>query len=361
MSVTRIGVVGGGQLGQMMALAGIPLGLQVSCLERTADCPAALVCPVVVGDPSSAADVAAFAFSVDVVTYETESIAAEPLRGLHVLPGLTSLEAAQDRWAEKQLFAAAGVPCAPTVPASSEAELHAALVDLPRLVKTRTGGYDGRGQVMVLGSEDVSAALALLDEPGPGVVIEGLVPFDREVSIIGARTSTGSISCWPLSENHHERGILRASKPIDEPELQSRAVGLLTSLLTALDHVGVLTLELFVVGDELIANEIAPRVHNSGHWTIEGSTTSQFEQHLRAIAGLPLGRADVVGHVVMRNLIGDMPDASAVLGIAGAHLHTYGKSARRSRKLGHVTVAAAEEMAMVESLGAVNRLIRDDG
>ena len=355
----RVGVLGGGQLGQMMALAAVPLGIRVTCLEATGDCPAALVCPVVVGDVASPADVAAFAATVDVLTYETESTPTAPLRGLgtRVLPGLASLEASQDRWAEKQLFAAAGVPCAPTVPASDEAELRTALTELPRLVKTRTGGYDGKGQVMVRAAPDVEDAIALLAEPGPGVVVEELVAFDREISVIGARTAEGETACWPVSANVHRDGILRTSEPLEHATLQTGAERIISLLFDRLRHVGVLTVELFVVGEELVVNELAPRVHNSGHWTIEGSETSQFEQHLRAITGLPLGSTATLGTVAMINLIGTEPDAEKVLAISGAHLHSYGKTARPNRKLGHVTLHAHSWGELSTAVAAVERLI----
>lgn len=355
----RVGILGGGQLGQMMALAGVPLGIRVTCLEATADCPAALVCPVVPGDVASAADVAAFAATVDVLTYETESTPVGPLRGLAtpVLPGIASLAASQDRWAEKQLFAAAGVPCAPTVPAATEGELRAALTELPRLVKTRTGGYDGKGQVMVRAGSDIDAAVALLEQPGPGVVVEEVVTFDREISVIGARTGTGETSAWPVSHNVHRDGILRSSEPLPNALLQTEAERILGLLMQRLDHVGVLTVELFVVGADLVVNEIAPRVHNSGHWTIEGSETSQFEQHLRAITGLPLGSTASVGQVAMINLIGTEPGIEDVLAIPGAHLHSYGKADRPNRKLGHITVYAGQPGQLRTSVAAVQRLL----
>jgi len=355
----RVGVLGGGQLGRMLALAGVPLGIEVRCLERTPDAPAAAVAPLTVGDPGDPEVLAAFAAGVDVLTYEIEGLpepalaqvaASTPLR-----PGLPSLHAASDRWLEKQLFAGLGIPAARTLPVSDRTGLAAAVRELgPCLVKTRRGGYDGRGQVAVRGEADLPAAVELLPAPG-GLVAEELLAFDAEVSVLGARGLDGAVATWPLPGNVHRDGILRTSRPPAPvpARVAAQATTYLTQLLTALDHVGVLALELFVVGGRLLANEMAPRVHNSGHWTIEGAETSQFEQHLRAVTGLPLGCPAARGSVAMVNLIGTAPDAAAVLAVPGAHLHLYGKEPRPGRKLGHVTVTAADEATLSARLAAL--------
>ena len=352
----RVGVLGGGQLGRMLALAGPPLGLTVTCLERAADAPAAAVGALVVGDPSDPADVAGFAAGVDVLTFEIEGLRVGPL-DVPVRPGRRSLEVASDRWEEKRLFAEAGIPAARTLPAATPEALRAAVTALaPCVVKTRRGGYDGRGQVRLVGADDPAYddAVALLAHE-PGVVVEGLVPFDAEVSVLGARGVDGAVAVWPVVRNVHEAGILRLSTvPADvPPAVEAAATAYLTSLLERLDHVGVLALELFVVGDAVLANEIAPRVHNSGHWTPEGSETGQFEQHLRAVAGLPLGSTDLRGPCAMVNLIGTLPDTAAVLAVPGAHLHLYGKAPRPDRKLGHVTVTARDDAQLADRLARV--------
>jgi len=363
----RIGILGGGQLGRMLALAAPPLGLTVSCLERTADCPAAAVAPVTVGDPADPAVLADFASSVDVLTYEIEGLPEDTLAAVAehtpLRPPLASLHLASDRWDEKQLFLGLGIP----VPRTARVDAAEAITEALEwwggcVVKTRRGGYDGRGQAVVRTPDDLPAAVALLAAPG-GCVAEELVAFTAEVSVLGARGLDGAVATWPLARNTHVDGILRRSRtPAGVPgDLEVLAASYLRRLLDHLDHVGVLALELFVVagrdGPHLLANEIAPRVHNTGHHTPEACETGQFEQHLRAVAGLPLGSTALRGPTAMVNLLGELPDAAAVLAIAGTHLHLYGKAPRPGRKLGHVTVTAAGEAALDERLAALSRVV----
>jgi len=359
----RVGVLGGGQLGRMLALAGPPLGIEVRCLERTADAPAGAVAALTVGDPADAAVLAEFAADVDVLTYEIEGLPEEALAEVAeetpLRPSLRSLEVASDRWLEKALLAGLGIPVPRTLRVGDRDDLDDAVAALgPCVLKCRRGGYDGRGQAVVRALSDsagLAAAAALLDAPG-GLVAEELLAFDTEVSVLGARAVDGSMAVWPLVQNSHRQGVLRESRvPASLPaDLEPQAASYLRSLLTELDHVGVLALELFVMpgqhGQRLLANEMAPRVHNSGHWTMEGAETGQFEQHLRAITGLPLGSTALRGPTVMVNLLGTLPEAAAVLAVPGAHLHLYGKQPRPGRKLGHVTVTAPDEVTLGQRL-----------
>jgi 5-(carboxyamino)imidazole ribonucleotide synthase len=252
----------------------------------------------------------------------------------------------QDRLLEKELFGRLGIPTPPFRAVDSLEELWAAVaaVGLPCVLKTRRLGYDGRGQHYLRRARDVEQAWAALG--GVPLILEGFVDFDREVSIIGARSTRGETRCYPLAANEHRGGILRVTRaPHRNARLQRAAERHLRRVLDHFDYAGVLTIEFFVQGGRLVANEMAPRVHNSGHWTIEGAVTSQFENHLRAILGLPLGDTAAVGHAAMVNYIGAMPDRERVLSIPGAHHHDYGKTPRPGRKLGHGTVVAATAAA----------------
>jgi 5-(carboxyamino)imidazole ribonucleotide synthase len=295
------------------------------------------------------------------VTYEWEGVPAAAARFLdrqHVVrPGARSLEIAQDRLAEKETFRRLGIATPEYATVLRRDDLDGAIGavgGLPAVLKTRHGGYDGKGQRVLRQTDDVDAAWAELG--GVPLILEVLVPFVRELSVVAVRAADGEIACWPLVENVHEAGILRISRapaPALDAALQARGVELATRLLVDLDHVGVLAVELFEVGGELVANELAPRVHNSGHWTIEGAETSQFENHLRAVLGLPLGSTAARGMSVMVNCIGEMPDAAAVLAVPGTHLHDYGKVARPGRKLGHVTVVADDADTLATRMTAL--------
>jgi 5-(carboxyamino)imidazole ribonucleotide synthase len=341
-----IGIVGGGQLGRMLALAGIPLGLRSRVLDPA---PEAAIDPVadrVVGEFDDYAALADFVRGLDVCTYEFENVPVGTIRWLAqrvaVYPPPDALAVAQDRLSEKQFFTRVGIPVPPFRPVETRGELDIALTEigLPAVLKTRRFGYDGKGQRVLRTAADVDVAWQMLG--GRPLILEQLVSFDRELSILAVRGRDGRTACYPLVENEHREGILhcsRAPAPHVGDELRSMAEGYAAAALAALDYVGVLAIEFFEVGGRLLANEMAPRVHNSGHWTIEGAETSQFENHLRAILGWPLGSTAAVGQSWMVNLIGTMPDPA---GVEGAHLHLYGKAPRPGRKLGHLTVHAPD-------------------
>jgi 5-(carboxyamino)imidazole ribonucleotide synthase len=361
----RLGILGGGQLGRMLALAAHPLGIECRFLDPKDPRSAGAVGDLLAAPYDDPDALDRFVTGLDAVTYEFENVdvaAAEHLeQRVPVRPGCRALQVAQDRLAEKTFFRDHGIDTAPFAAADSLVELRAAAeeVGLPALVKTRRFGYDGKGQARILGPDDLDRAW---DEVG-GVplLVERFIEFERELSILAVRGPAGHVRCWPLVENVHGDGILRHSRapaPALTPALTGRAEEYARRLLEDLDYVGVLALELFQVGDALLANEMAPRVHNSGHWTIEGAVTSQFENHVRAVLDLPLGETATLGHAAMVNLIGDLPAVAAVLAIPHAHLHLYGKEPRPGRKVGHVTVRH-DDPAVVER--AVEQLRTLDG
>ena len=337
-----VGILGGGQLARMLALAGHPMGIRCMVLDPADDACSAPVAMHLHGAFDDRALLDKLAASVDVITYEFENVPLESLRYLSskvpVYPPLTALEATQDRLNEKNLFRELGIDTADFLPVSSQAELASAVqkIGLPSVLKTRRMGYDGKGQVVLKEAADVAGAWQQLG--GVPAILEAFVPFDREVSDIVARARDGEIAAWSLAENMHGDGILKltTSKPHDP--VKPLALDYATRLLQHLDYVGVLTLEFFQLGDRLLANEFAPRVHNSGHWTIEGAETSQFENHLRAVAGLALGSTESLELSVMINCIGELPPLHRVMKIRGAHMHDYGKDPRPGRKVGHITV-----------------------
>jgi len=345
-----VAVLGGGQLGRMLALAGIPLGLDFRFLDPSPDAAAGAVGRLVVGALGDEAALARVSDGAAVVTYEWEGVPAEGARfvagrGAPVLPPPVALDVAQDRLREKELCRRLGIGTPEFAAVDNRADLERALKELgtPSVVKTRRGGYDGKGQAVLHEPHDVERAWSELG--GVPLILEALVPFDRELSVLAVRDHDGATACWPLVENHHAGGILRRSlAPAPEVSAHTRRAGedVAARLLDALEYVGVLAVELFDVGGELLVNELAPRVHNSGHWTIEGAVTSQFENHLRAILGWPLGSTAALGVSAMVNCIGALPDPADVLSIPGSHFHRYGKAPRPGRKVGHVTITAAD-------------------
>lgn len=352
-----VGILGGGQLARMMALAGAPLGLRFLVMDSVADACAGQFAPMVVGDYTDQAALAEFAGRVDVATFDFENVPAESARWLAervpVFPTPRALAVAQDRLAEKTLFRELGIPVPPFADIASREQLDAAVAALgmPCILKTRRLGYDGKGQFRVKTPADVDAAWEALGAQAAtvGLILEGFVAFQRELSVVAVRGRNGEFRAWPLTENWHVDGVLSASLAparVDDT-MRETALSHARKLAEALEYVGVFALELFCRDGELLANELAPRVHNSGHWTIEGSETSQFQNHLRAVLGLPLGDNRMVGQACMLNWIGAMPDAAAVLGEAGGHWHDYGKSPRDGRKVGHATLRAdsANELA----------------
>ena len=319
---------------------------------------------LVAADYNDHAALERFLAGVDVVTYEFESIPLDAVRfvaeRVQVFPPLVALETAQDRLHEKKLFRELGIPVPEFSAVDDLPQLRAAAarIGYPVVLKTRRMGYDGKGQVVIRSASELDAAWTSIG--GPSLILEKFVAFDHEVSIIGARDSAGADAFYPLAENVHREGILRKTTVPARSATsaqQARAIGYCRSIMERFGYVGVMALELFAVGDELFANEIAPRVHNSGHWTIEGAETSQFENHLRAILSLPLGSPAARGHAAMLNIIGDIPPREAVLAVPGAHLHLYGKSATERRKLGHVTVVMADASAVDSGVTALTRVL----
>jgi len=341
-----VGIVGAGQLGRMLALAGYPLGLDFLCLDPASDAPAGQVAPLLNGAFTDRRLLAELARRCEVVTFDWENVPVASLRtlqrsahGARIAPPAAALGCAQDRVSEKRLFEKLAIPTTRWRAVGSRAELAAALaaVGLPGVMKTRRLGYDGKGQAVVRTRAEAERAFAQLG--AAPLLYEVWVPFDCEVSVIGARGARGELAVYPLCGNVHGAGILRLTcAPYGPKRWQRLAARYLERVLTHFRYRGVLTIEFFVRGGRLIANEMAPRVHNSGHWTIEGAATSQFENHLRAILGLPLGSTRPLGHSAMINLIGRIPPRAPLLALEGVHLHDYGKRARPGRKVGHCTI-----------------------
>jgi 5-(carboxyamino)imidazole ribonucleotide synthase len=352
-----IGILGGGQLGYMLALAGYPLGLHFRFLDPSPEAPVGRIAHRVTAEFTDEQALEKFANGLEVVTYEFENVPVLATRFLAeripVYPPTAALEEAQDRRNEKRLFLRLGIPTTEFAEISKPSELDAALkkVGLPAVLKTCRLGYDGKGQWLLRTAEDVEKARAEL--PEVPLILEQFISFTRELSILAVRSRGGETAFYPLVENHHRGGILRLSlapAPRVSGSLQQAAETAVGKILKELDYAGVICLELFQVGEKLLANEIAPRVHNSGHWSIEGAATSQFENHLRAILGMPLGSTATIGFSAMLNLIGELPEAEEVLRVPNAHLHLYGKSPRPGRKLGHVTIRADKFEALQQRL-----------
>lgn len=363
--MTTVGILGGGQLARMMALSGAPLGLRFLVMDTVADACAGQFAPLIVGDWRDEKALGEFASRVDVATFDFENVPAESAQWLAeripVFPQPRALAVAQDRLAEKTLFRELGIPVPEFAPIATRDELDAAIAQLgtPCILKTRRLGYDGKGQFRIKTPADAAPAWDALGAQAHtvGLILEGFVAFDRELSVVAVRGRDGQFRTWPLTENWHVDGVLSASlAPANADEATSQtAYAYARKLAESLDYVGVFALELFHRDGELLANELAPRVHNSGHWTIEGSETSQFQNHLRAVLGLPLGDTRMVGMACMLNWIGAMPDANAVLREAGGHWHDYGKESRAGRKVGHATLradSAADLAATLERVGA---------
>ena len=334
--MTLVGCIGGGQLGRMLALAGAPLGVRLRFLDPLPDACAGDVGELLVGPYDDPELLDRLADGTDAVTFEFENVPADAARRIGVVPDALALERGQDRLTEKELFGSLGIETARFGTLDQ--------TGLPALVKSRRLGYDGKGQ------RTIEAAERLEDDE----IVEEIVRFDRELSIVAVRGQNDETAFYPLAENVHRDGILAVSRAPAREAPQREAEEIARRLLDALGYVGVLAVELFDVGGRLLANEFAPRVHNTGHWTIDGAVTSQFENHLRAILGLPLGATDAIGEAVMVNLVGELPPLERLLAIASARLHLYGKDPRLGRKLGHVTLVDASEVEImeVESLAA---------
>jgi len=371
-----IGILGGGQLGYMLALAGYPLGLHFRFLDPSPETPVGRIATRITAQFTDRSALKKFAAGLELVTYEFENVPVETARFLAervpVLPPPAALEAAQDRLNEKRLFQRLGIATTEFAAVAGREALEGAVqqIGLPAILKTCRMGYDGKGQWILRSAEDINRArseLPAATAPGAGkrrgaeasqpstpFLLERLVPFTRELSVLAVRGRTGETAFYPLVENHHRGGILRLSlapAPQLDRAIQHAAEDAARRVFDALQYVGVLAIEFFEHEGCLLANEMAPRVHNSGHWTIEGAVTSQFENHLRAVVGLPLGSTHAIGCSAMLNLISEVPDSAEVLAVRDAHLHLYSKSARAGRKLGHVTLRASSPEQLASRLG----------
>ncbi|MCG2786250.1 MAG: 5-(carboxyamino)imidazole ribonucleotide synthase [Anaerolineae bacterium] len=355
----KIGILGAGQLGRMLALAGYPLGMRFRFFEPAPDSPANLLADHLTADYADEQALRRFVDGLDVVTYEFENVPVLVARFLEqfvpVYPPPIALEKAQDRLVEKTFFSDLGIPT-PSFTCDLDKELSS--VGLPAVLKTRRMGYDGKGQFVVRSQTDLADALVQL--AGQDVILERFVPFERELSIVCARGRDGAVVFYPLAENTHRDGILRLS--IVDParfdhRLQSQAESYARAVLDALNYVGVLAIEFFEIDGQLLANEMAPRVHNSGHWTMDGAITSQFENHIRAVSGLPLGATSPLGACAMVNLVGQIPAAASILKIEGTHLHLYDKAPRAGRKVGHINLVADSQNILNQKIGEVQKYV----
>jgi 5-(carboxyamino)imidazole ribonucleotide synthase len=339
----HVGIVGAGQLGRMMALAGYPLGIRCSFLDTRGDLPGGQVASIRIGKLEDAALLADLAAESDVLTFDWENIsgrALAPLANLTAIrPPPGALEVSQDRLLEKALFKRLKIPVAEHAAVDSVEDLARAVEELgaPGILKTRRMGYDGKGQCAIAKPADMDRAWRRIG--APGLIYEKFQRFSREISLVAARSLQGDIAYYPLCANTHAGGILRYSvAPYAHAALERAARAYMQRVMNELDYTGILAIEFFVVRGRLVANEMAPRVHNSGHWTIEGCVTSQFENHLRAICGMPLGSTRPLGHAAMINFLGQMPERDRLLEIDGLAYHDYGKDPRPGRKLGHCTI-----------------------
>lgn len=359
MSLT-VGILGGGQLARMMVLAGAPLGLRFELYDPAADACSGPLAPLTVGAFDDRQALADFAAKVDVVTFDFENVPADSAQWLAdrvpVYPPPSALAVAQDRLSEKTLFQQLGIPLPAFADIRSRDELAAKAAEfgLPCILKTRRLGYDGKGQFRLRSEADIDAAWQALGAQveRTGLILEGFVAFQREVSVVAVRGRDGSFQAWPVTGNWHVDSVLSASvaPAVLSAAEHEAAIGYAQRVAEHLQYVGVFALELFCRDGELLANEMAPRVHNSGHWTIEGSETSQFENHLRAVLGLPLGSTRMLGHACMLNWLGAMPDPTPVLQQASGHWHDYGKESRDGRKVGHATLRDDDAGALADAL-----------
>ncbi len=361
----KIGVLGAGQLGRMLALAGYPLDVDFVFLDPASEACAAPLGEHIHADYSDEAALAELCSRVDLATFEFENVpnaAAEFVAArvpLHPAP--RALTAGQDRLSEKALFTSLGIPVPTHAAVDSRADLDraVAITGLPAVLKTRRMGYDGKGQVVLREPADLDIAWTAIG--GQPLILEAFVPFKREVSCLAVRAQDGQMVFYPLVENVHRAGILRTATPTVNDPLQAQGEDYAHRVAEHLGYVGVMAFEFFVTTGGLIANEIAPRVHNSGHWTIEGAETSQFENHLRAIAGLPLGSTALRGASVMVNYIGLAPALEAASALEGVHTHLYGKTPKPQRKIGHATVTAADAASLQARLARLLAILPDGG
>ncbi len=361
LNAPTIGIIGAGQLGRMMALAAYPLGARIMFLDQSGDSPGGQVGHIMTANIDDTAALLRLADAVDVVTIDIENVPVEALDAVahhaNLYPPAAAIAAAQDRLTEKELFASLGIPTVPFVAITRPEDLdRATTLGWPLVLKTRRLGYDGRGQHLVRGrSELESAWRELRNVPA---IAEAWIRFDREVSLVGVYGADGERRFYPLAENVHHQGQLYSTvAPFDDPQLQATAERWLNAVADRFRYRGVLTVEFFHTDAGLLVNEMAPRVHNSGHWTIEGADTSQFENHIRAVLGWPLGSTAPRGHAAMLNLIGSLPPPQQLLAMPGLHFHDYGKSARAARKVGHCTIVDSDRRRLLRRLGELRQTI----
>ena len=357
----KIGILGAGQLGRMLALAGYPLDFDFVFLDPAAEACAAPLGEHLHAEYTDEKALAEFCSRIDVATYEFENVPAQAAgfvaQRKPLLPHPRALEVGQDRLSEKQLFDSLKIAVPKYQPVGSRAELEGAVerIGFPSVLKTRRLGYDGKGQAVLRSAADLDPAWERLGRQP--LLLEAFVEFDREISCIGVRGRDGATAFYPAASNVHRDGILRTSVPRARDPLQRSAERATRAVMQKLDYVGVLAFEFFVAKGQLLGNEIAPRVHNSGHWTLDGAACSQFENHLRAIAGLPLGSTALRGPCAMVNFIGSAPDPAKLAAIPGLHLHLYGKAAKPARKVGHANLTAKNEAELNKALKRLNALL----
>lgn len=360
----KVGILGGGQLAQLLALAAKSLNIKTLCLCERDDEPAKRYSEIML-DAGDEATLKKFAAEVDVITLENENVSLERLAFLQqfkpVYPGAKAVEYSQDRFLEKSMFVACNIPTVPFANITNQTELEASWQKFNHntILKTRRFGYDGKGQMRVQTSQQLQEAWQKFqDKP---VILEGFLPFDFEVSLIGARNVSGQTVFYPLIKNTHKEGILRLSiAPFIDANLQQQAEGYMGKLFDYLDYVGVLAFEFFVKDNKLYANEIAPRVHNSGHLTLDGASISQFHLHLLSILNLTLPKPTFNKKCAMVNLIGMLPKQEAILAeVPEAHFYDYGKTARAGRKLGHVNVGADDWATLTEKVQKIETVINN--
>ena len=357
--MTTIGILGAGQLGRMLALAGYPLGMRFRFLDPASDSPAGLLADHLALDYADELALEQFASGLDLVTYEFENVPVEAVCHLEkfvpVYPPPMALQKAQDRFVERTFLCALGIPT-PRFTIELKSKRTDEIV-FPAILKTRRFGYDGKGQVVVHSQAELAAELAHRNTDE--LILEEFVSFERELSIIGVRNQAGETKFYPLVENYHREGILRWSlvRENEPQQLQTQAEEYCAKVMSALQYVGVLVIEFFEKDGRLLANEFAPRVHNSGHWTIEGAVTSQFENHIRAVTDAPLGSTDPLGVCAMVNLVGSLPDVKSILKIEGAHIHLYDKVPRPKRKIGHVTLVEKHMQALQTKLNVLKEIV----
>ncbi len=358
----KLGILGNGQLARMIALAGYPLNVHCVFLDPTSDGCASTLGESIVApydDPKGLSQLAQIA---DYITFEFENVPGQTLEYLSqqmpVHPPAKALLITQDRLGEKQMFNNKGIETAPFAQIDNLTDLQKAIdnIGMPGILKTRRLGYDGKGQAIIRQPSELKDAWQSIG--AVPATYEGFVAYNREVSIIAVRAQNGEVRFYPLVENIHRNGILSVSTAQINDPAQQQAEEIAHKVLDSFsDYVGILVIEFFQVGDKLLVNEFAPRVHNSGHWTIEGAATSQFENHLRAVTGMPLGDTNAICPSAMINIIGKVPNTHEILKVPGAHLHLYDKEARAKRKIGHITVCANNAEALSTRIGRINSIL----